>query len=79
MYVFTINLELFSPISYTLGFFSGGVRDNLTYCVHLKKELEFLQGLSNFLLTWQECKAKEEAPHLETSLSTTKVFSSKSE
>ena len=29
-------------------------------------------------LTWQECQAKEEAPHLGDSLSTTKVFSSKS-
>lgn len=28
-------------------------------------------------LTWQECQAKEEVPHLEASLSTTKVFSSK--
>ena len=28
--------------------------------------------------TWQKCQAKEEAPHLGASLSTTKVFLSKS-
>ena len=32
-----------------------------------------LQGL-----TWQECQAKEEAPHLGASLSTSKIHSSKS-
>ena len=30
-------------------------------------------------LTWQECQAKEEAPHLGASLSKTKVHPSKSE
>ena len=40
LHVFAIILELFSP--YTLGFSRGGVRDSLTQCVHLKRELEFL-------------------------------------
>jgi hypothetical protein len=41
LHVFAINLEFFS-FSYTLGFSRGGVRDNLTSCVHLERELELL-------------------------------------
>ena len=29
-----------SPLIYTLEFYPGGVRDNLTHCVHLKREVE---------------------------------------
>ena len=31
------------PLTYTLAFSRGRVRDNLTHCVHLRKELELLQ------------------------------------
>ena len=36
-----------SPLSCTLRFSCGGVRDNLIYCVHLKRELELLQGFDS--------------------------------
>ena len=36
---------MFSP--YTLGFIHGGMRDNLIYCVYLKRELELLQGFDS--------------------------------
>ena len=44
--MFAINLE-FSLLSYTLGFSRGGVRDSLTHCVHLKRELDLLQGFDS--------------------------------
>ena len=51
LHVFAINLEFFSP--YTLGFSHGGVRDNLTYYVHLKRELELLQGFDSLPSLWR--------------------------
>ena len=36
-----------SPLTYTLGFSYGGVRDNLTHYVHLKRELEPLLGFDS--------------------------------
>ena len=36
-----------SSLSYTLGFSRGGVRDSLTHCVHLKRELKLLQGFDS--------------------------------
>ena len=54
-------------IAYILGFSRGGVRDNLTYCVHLKRELKFSIGFdflpshfariphySSFLCSWRQ-------------------------
>ena len=38
----------YSPLTYTLGFSRGGVRDNLTHCVHLKRELELLLEFDSF-------------------------------
>lgn len=38
-----------SPPLYTIGFSCGGVKDNLTHCVHSKRELELLQGFDCFL------------------------------
>ena len=36
-----------SPLTYTLGFSRGGVRDTLTHCMHLKGELELLLGFDS--------------------------------
>ena len=41
----------YSPLTYTLGFSRGGVRDNFTHCVHLKRELELLLSFS-FICYW---------------------------
>ena len=41
--MFLQKISSYSPLSYTLGFSRGGVRDSLTYCVYLKRELELLQ------------------------------------
>ena len=35
------------PPTYTLGLTCGGVRDNLTHYVHLKRDLELLQGFES--------------------------------
>ena len=40
--IFLQRILSFSPLTYTLGFSHGGVRDNLTHYVHLKRELELL-------------------------------------
>ena len=53
MHVFAINLEFFSPPTYTLGFFRGRVRDNLTHCVHMKTDLELLQGFDSLPSVWR--------------------------
>ena len=36
-----------SPLTYTLGFSCDGMIDNLTHCVHFKRELEFLLGFDS--------------------------------
>ena len=36
-----------SPLTYTLGFSRGGVRDNLIHYVHLKRELKLLLGFDS--------------------------------
>ena len=36
-----------SPLTYTLGFSYGRVRDYLTHCVHLKRELKLLLGFDS--------------------------------
>ena len=43
----------YSPLTHTLGFSRGEVRDNLTHCVHLKGELELLLGFDSLLSTWR--------------------------
>ena len=43
-----------TPLSYTLGFSCGGVRDNFTHYVHLKRELKVLRGF-DFLLSLLRC------------------------
>ena len=43
----------FSPLSYTHGFSRGGVRDNLTHCVHLKRELKLLLGFDSLRSMWR--------------------------
>ena len=35
------------PLTYILGFSCGGVIDNLSHCVHLKRELELLLGFES--------------------------------
>ena len=52
MHVSVINLEFFS-LTYTLGFSRGGVRNDLTHCVHLKRELELLLGFDSPLSLWR--------------------------
>ena len=41
------------PLLYTLGFSHDGVRDNLTHYMHLKRELELLQGFESLLSLWR--------------------------
>ena len=53
LHVFVINLET-SPLTYTLQFSRGGVRDNLIHCMHLKRKLERLQGF-DFLSSLSRC------------------------
>ena len=43
----------FSPLTYTLGFSRGEVRDNLTHCVHLKRGLELLLGFDFLPSLWK--------------------------
>jgi hypothetical protein len=42
-----------SPLTYTLGFSCDEVRDNLTYCVHLKRGLELLLGFDSLPSLWR--------------------------
>ena len=42
-----------SSLTYTLGFSRDGVRDNLTHCVHLKRELELLLGFDSIPSIWR--------------------------
>ena len=42
-----------STLTYTLGFSRDGVKNNLTHCVHLKRELELLLGFDSFPWLWR--------------------------
>ena len=43
----------YSPLTYTLGYSRGGVRDNLTHCVHLKRKLKLLLGFDSLPSMWR--------------------------
>ena len=43
----------FSSLTYIIGFSRGGVRDNLTHYVHLKRELKLLLGFDSLPSLWR--------------------------